>query len=342
MKKKTALITGISGQDGAYLAEFLLKKKYKIVGTDRRSARMNNWRLERLGIEKKIIFEEMELGETFEIERVFRKYKFDEVYNLAAQSFVGSSFGSPLNTSNITGLGVLRILETIRNINPKIKFYQASSSEMFGDVLEKTQTEKTPFNPQSPYAISKLFGHYMSVNYRNSYNIFTVSGILFNHESPLRGEEFVTRKIVKGLVKILNNDVNFLELGNLEAKRDWGYAKEYVEAMWKMIQQKKPKDYIICTGKTYSIKEFINYCIDHLKMNTKWIGKGLNTKLINLETNKVIIKINPKYFRPSEVNYLKGSFKKAKSNLNWIPKTSLKELVKIMLNEEFKYYNKKN
>ena len=340
MKKKTALVTGISGQDGAYLADLLLKKKYKVIGTDRRSARMNNWRLERLGIEKKIIFEEMELGETFEIERVFKKYNIDEVYNLAAQSFVGSSFGSPLNTSNITGLGVLRILETIRNRNPKIKFYQASSSEMFGDVLHKTQNEKTPFNPQSPYAISKLFGHYITINYRNSYNLFTVSGILFNHESPLRGEEFVTRKIVKGLVEIINNKRNFLELGNLDAKRDWGFAKEYVEAMWKMMQQKIPKDYIICTGRTYSIKEFINYCIDYLKIDSKWIGKGLNTKLINKKTNKVIIKVNPKYFRPSEVNYLKGDFTKAKKEINWKPKISLKELVEIMLKDEIKYYNK--
>ena len=340
MKKKTALVTGISGQDGAYLADLLLKKKYKVIGTDRRSARMNNWRFERLGIEKKIIFEEMELGETFEIERVFKKYNIDEVYNLAAQSFVGSSFGSPLNTSNITGLGVLRILETIRNRNPKIKFYQASSSEMFGDVLHKTQNEKTPFNPQSPYAISKLFGHYITINYRNSYNLFTVSGILFNHESPLRGEEFVTRKIVKGLVEIINNKRNFLELGNLDAKRDWGFAKEYVEAMWKMMQQKTPDDYIICTGRTYSIKEFINYCIDYLKIDSKWIGKGLNTKLINTKTNKVIIKVNPKYFRPSEVNYLKGDFTKAKKKINWKPKISLKELVEIMLKDEIKYYNK--
>ena len=340
MKKKTALITGISGQDGAYLADLLLKKNYKIIGTDRRSARMNNWRLERLGIEKQIIFEEMELGETFEIERVFKKYNFDEVYNLAAQSFVGSSFGSPLNTSNITGLGVLRILETIRNRNPKIKFYQASSSEMFGDVMDKTQNEKTPFNPQSPYAISKLFGHYITVKYRNSYNLFTVSGILFNHESPLRGEEFVTRKIVKGLIEIINNKRNILELGNLDAKRDWGFAKEYVEAMWKMMQQKNPDDYIICTGRTYSIKEFINYCINYLKIDAKWIGKGLNTKLINTKTNKVIIKINPKFFRPSEVNYLKGDFTKAKKKLNWKPKIALKELVELMLKDEIKYYNK--
>jgi len=338
MKKKIALITGISGQDGAYLAHFLLKKNYKVIGTDRRSARMSSWRLERLGVKNKIIFEEMELGEIFEIERIFNKYNFNEVYNLAAQSFVGSSFSSPLNTSNVTALGVLRLLETIRNRNPKIKFYQASSSEMFGKVFEKTQTEKTPFNPQSPYAISKLFGHHISLNYRNSYDMFTVSGILFNHESPLRGEDFVTRKVVKGLIKILYNDLNCLEVGNLYAKRDWGYAKEYVEAMWKMMQQKKPEDFIICTGKTHSIKDFINKCVKYLKMDTKWIGKGLNAKLINLKTNKIIIKVNPKYFRPSEVNYLRGDYKKAKKILNWKPKTTFNELVKLMVSEELKYY----
>ena len=208
--KKLALITGVSGQDGAYLAKLLLDKKYKVVGTDRRSARSSNWRLKRLGIENKITFEEMELSELYEIQRVFKKYKFDEVYHLAAQSFVKASFNSPLNTSNITGLGTLRILETIRSTNPKIKFYQASSSEMFGDVLTKVQNEKTALNPQSPYAISKVFAHYSTQNYRSSYNMFAVSGILFNHESPLRGEEFVTRKIIIGLIKILKKKLNFL------------------------------------------------------------------------------------------------------------------------------------
>ena len=334
MKKKTALVTGISGQDGAYLADLLLKKKYKVIGTDRRSARMNNWRLERLGIEKKIIFEEMELGETFEIERVFKKYNIDEVYNLAAQSFVGSSFGSPLNTSNITGLGVLRILETIRNRNPKIKFYQASSSEMFGDVLHKTQNEKTPFNPQSPYAISKLFGHYITVNYRNSYNLFTVSGILFNHESPLRGEEFVTRKIVKGLVEIINNKRNFLELGNLDAKRDWGFAKEYVEAMWKMLQQKKPNDYVIATGKTFTIKEFVNKAAKKIGLKIKWAGKGIKEKAINLENGKVLIECKNRYFRPVEVDYLKGNAQRAKKILKWKPKISIDTLIDEMIKHE--------
>ena len=338
MIKKTALITGISGQDGAYLAEFLIKKNYKVIGTDRRSARSNNWRLIRLGVEDKIIYEEMEIGEVHEIDRIFKKYKINEVYNLAAQSFVGTSFNSPLNTSNITAMGALRILEAIRTHNKKIKFYQASSSEMFGDVLKKKQNELTPFNPQSPYAISKVFGHFVTQNYRKSFGIYSVSGILFNHESPLRGEEFVTRKIVIGLSRILNNDLNCLELGNIYAKRDWGYAKEYVEVMWKMMQQKKPDDYVVSTGKTYSIKDFINQTTSYLKMKTKWTGKGVNERLINLKTNKTIIRISPRFFRPAEVNFLKGNSYKAKKKLGWKPKVNLKELIKIMVDEELKYY----
>ena len=337
---KTALITGISGQDGAYLAEFLIKKKYRVIGTDRRSARSVNWRLRRLGIENKIIFEEMELGEIYEIQRVFKKYKLDEVYNLAAQSFVGTSFNSPINTANITGLGALRILETIRNHDRKIKFYQASSSEMFGDVLEKKQKETTPLNPQSPYAISKVFSHYLAQNYRNSYGIFATSGILFNHESPLRGEEFVTRKIIIGLIKITNGDLNCLELGNIYAKRDWGFAKEYVEAMWLMLQQKKPEDFVISTGKTYSIKDFINKATKILNLKTKWTGKGLKEKLINTANGKTIVKINSKFFRPAEVNILKGDASKAKKKLKWVSKTNLDELINIMIDEELKHYNK--
>ena len=335
--KKTALITGISGQDGAYLAKFLLDKNYKVIGTDRRSARSVNWRLRRLGIANKIIHEEMELGEIYEIQRVFSKYKLNEVYNLAAQSFVGTSFSSPLNTANITGLGTLRILETIRSINPKIRFYQASSSEMFGDVLEKNQKETTPLNPQSPYAISKVFSHYLTQNYRKSYNLYATSGILFNHESPLRGEEFVTRKIIIGLVRILKNEINSFELGNIYAKRDWGYAKEYVEAMWKMLQMKKPDDYVISTGKTYSIKDFINKATKYLKMNVAWTGKGLDEKLINKDSNKTIIRINPKFFRPAEVNILIGDSKKAQKKLKWKPNTNLDQLIKIMIDDELKY-----
>ena len=335
--KKTALITGISGQDGAYLAKFLLDKNYKVIGTDRRSARSVNWRLRRLGIANKIIHEEMELGEIYEIQRVFKKYKLNEVYNLAAQSFVGTSFSSPLNTANITGLGTLRILETIRSTNPKIRFYQASSSEMFGDVLEKNQKETTPLNPQSPYAISKVFSHYLTQNYRNSYNLYATSGILFNHESPLRGEEFVTRKIIIGLVRILKNEINSFELGNIYAKRDWGYAKEYVEAMWKMLQMKRPDDYVISSGKTYSIKDFINKATKYLKMNVVWTGKGLNEKLINKNSNKAIIRINPKFFRPTEVNILIGDSKKAQKKLKWKPNTNLDQLIKIMIDDELKF-----
>lgn len=341
MKKKTALITGVSGQDGAYLAEFLLKKNYKVIGADRRSARSDYWRLRRLGIENKIIYEEIELAEIYEISRLLRKYKFDEIYNLAAQSFVKSSFNSPISTANITGLGVLRILETIREISPKTKFYQASSSEMFGKVLEKKQNEKTPFNPRSPYAVSKLFGHYIVKNYRDSYNLFAVSGILFNHEFPLRGEEFVTRKITLGFTRIVNGDLNYLELGNIYARRDWGFAKEYVEAMWKMLQKKKPSDYIISTDKNYTIKEFINVTTKFLGLKTKWIGKGLKEKLINLKTNKPLIKINPKYFRPAEVDLLIGDSKKARKELKWKSRTKFKELVNIMMKDELKYYNKK-
>jgi len=337
--RKAALITGVSGQDGSYLAELLLKKKYKVVGTDRRSARSSNWRLRRLGIENKIIYEEMELAELYEIQRIFKKYKFDEVYHLAAQSFVKASFNSPLNTSNITGIGTLRILETIRSINRKIKFYQASSSEMFGNALNKIQNENTPLNPQSPYAIAKVFAHYLTQNYRNSYKMFAVSGILFNHESPLRGNDFVTKKIVDGLIKIKKNHLNHIELGNLYAKRDWGYAKEYVEAMWKMLQQKKPEDYVISTGKTYSIKQFINYTLEYLKIDAKWVGSDLNEKLINKKNNKIIVKINPRFFRPAEVNFLKGNSIKAEKKLNWKPKTNLKKLIKIMIDEGIKYYD---
>ena len=336
--KKIALITGVSGQDGAYLSKLLLEKNYKVVGTDRRSARASNWRLKRLGIENKIIFEEMEIGEIYEVDRIFNKYNFDEVYNLAAQSFVGTSFNSPLNTANITGLGVLRILETIKAKNKRIKFYQASSSEMFGDVLENFQSEKTPLNPQSPYAIAKVFGHYMTQNYRESYGMYAVSGILFNHESPLRGEEFVTRKIIIGLIKIIKGDLDYLELGNINAKRDWGFAKEYVEAMWLMLQQKKPEDYVVSTGKTYSIKDFINKTVKILNLKTKWTGKGLNEKLLNTSNGKIIVKINPKFFRPAEVNILKGDASKAKKKLKWVPKTNLENLIKIMIDDEIKFY----
>lgn len=333
---KTALITGISGQDGAYLSKFLLKKKYKIIGLDRRSSRDDRWRLNYLDVEKSITYEYLDLLEISSIERIFDKYKIDEVYNLAAQSFVASSFDVPISTCDVNGLGALRILEVIRNKNKKIKFYQASSSEMFGDVLEIPQNEHTAFNPQSPYAISKVFAHYITQNYRTSYSIFACSGILFNHESPLRGEEFVTRKITLGLAKIVSGEINCLYLGNINAKRDWGYAEDYVEAMWKMMQMKKADDYVIAMNKTYSVKDFINEAVKHYNLKIIWKGKGVNVRAINLQNNRTIIKINPKFFRPAEVNYLRGNPSKAKKILKWKPKVNFKELVEIMSKAEIK------
>ena len=327
---KTAIITGISGQDGAYLAQFLLKKRYKIIGLDRRSSRDERWRLNYLGIEEKIIFEYIDLSDISSIERVFNKYKINELYNLAAQSFVGTSFDVPISTCDVNALGTLRVLEMIRNKNKQIKFYQASTTEMFGDVFETPQDENTKFNPQSPYAISKVFAHYITKNYRDSYNIFACSGILFNHESPLRGEEFVTRKITLALAKIKAGKMSCLYLGNLNAKRDWGYAGDYVEAMWLMMQKKKADDYVISTNKSYSIKDFINEAVKYYNLKIIWKGKGINQQAINVETNKAIIKVDPKFFRPSEVHNLKGRADKAKKILKWKPKVNFKKLVEIM------------
>ena len=327
---KIALITGISGQDGAYLAKFLLKKKYKIIGLDRRSSRDDRWRLNYLGIENQIIFEYSDLVEISSIQRIFNKYKIDEVYNLAAQSFVGSSFDVPISTCDVNALGVLRILEVIRNNKRNIKFYQASSSEMFGKVFEIPQNEYTPLNPQSPYAISKVFGHYIAQNYRNSYGMFVCSGILFNHESPLRGEEFVTRKITVGLSKIISGKIDCLYLGNIDAKRDWGYSEDYVEAMWLMMQKNKSDDYVIATNKTYSVKDFINEAVKHYNLKIFWKGKAENQQAVNKANNKIIIKIDSKFYRPSEVNFLKGNANKAKKILKWKPKVDFKKLVEIM------------
>jgi len=337
---KTALITGISGQDGAYLANFLLKKKYKIIGLDRRSSRDDRWRLDFFNISQKIIFEYSDLTETTSLERIFKKYPINEVYNLGAQSFVGSSFDTPITTSNVNALGCLRMLEVIRNQKRKIKFYQASTSEMFGDVKVSRQNEKTPFNPQSPYAISKLFAYHITKNYRESYGIFTTNGILFNHESPLRGEEFVTRKITIGLAKILSGKSNIIILGNLYSKRDWGFAGDYVEAMWKMMQAKIPEDYVVATGQTFSVKDFINIASNYCGFKILWRGKGVNEVGISSKTKKIIIRVDKKNFRPAEVNYLKGDYSKIKKKLKWKPKMKFKQLVKIMMEEEIKKFVK--
>ena len=337
---KTALITGISGQDGAYLAKFLLEKKYKIIGLDKRSSRSDSWRLNYLGINNKIILEYSDLTEISSMQRIFYKYNIDEVYNLAAQSFVASSFNTPISTCDVNALGVLRILEIIRNSKKKIKFYQASTSEMFGKVLKSSQNEITSFNPQSPYAISKIFGHYITQNYRKSYKIFACSGILFNHESPLRGEEFVTRKITVGLAKIINKEIDCLYLGNIDSKRDWGYAEDYVKAMWFMMQKKVANDYVIATNQSYSVKDFINEAVKYYGLEIFWKGKGLTQKAINKKNNKIIIKIDPKFYRPLEVNYLRGDARKAAKILKWKPKINFRKLVEIMSKADIKRHFK--
>jgi len=338
--KKTALITGVSGQDGAYLSKLLLKKGYRVIGGERRSASGSLWRLKDLNIENDVEITDFELSEFTNIFRTIEKYRPDEIYNLAAQSFVGASFEMPTMTSDITGLGVSRILEAIRQINPDIKFYQASSSEMFGKVSETPQTENTPFYPRSPYGIAKLFGHWMTINYKEAYNIFACSGILFNHESPLRGEQFVTKKITMGLSKIKLGLIEYLELGNLDSKRDWGYAGDYVEAMYLMLQNDKPDNYVISTGETFSVKDFINTSCNELRIDIEWQGSGIDETAIDKKTGKSIIRINPKFYRPTEVDLLLGNSTKAKKMLKWKPKTNFYELVSKMI--EYDYNKLKN
>ena len=333
---KRALITGVSGQDGAYLAKFLLKKNYKVIGTTKCLSRINKWRLKKLNIEKKITYAQLNLHNKKSIDKVFEKFKFDEFYNFAGHSFVATSFKNALNTANNTGIGVVRILENIKKKNKKIKFYQATTSEIFGGSKTIYQNENSSYSPKNPYAISKLFAHLITGNYREYYNIFAVSGILFNHESPLRGEEFLTRKITKGLIKIINGKQQFIEVGNLDSKRDWGYAKEFVEVMWKMMQQKKPEDFVISYGKAYSVKNFIDLCLKELNIKGKWIGNKDERKFVT-KKNKTIIKVNPKYIRKKDYKLIIGDSTKAKKILNWQPKINIKKLVKIMINEEKKF-----
>lgn len=331
---KKALITGISGQDGAYLAKFLLEKNYQVFGLDRRTASNNFWRLNALNINDKIIKIQVDITEFTNITNVISENKFDEIYNLAAQSFVGSSWDNPITTTNINSVAVTNLLDSIYRFSPKSKFYQASTSEMFGKIQKKKQDEDTPFYPRSPYGVSKLYSHWIVKNYRESFGLFAVSGILFNHESPLRGNEFVTKKIVSGLAKIKKGSNQILKLGNIYAKRDWGFAGDYVQAMHKMLQQKKPDDFVIGTGKTYSVKEFINFVLSELDINYKWLGSGINEKCINTDNSKKIIEISKHFYRPAEVDILIANPNKAKKVLNWKSKTSLPELVKIMVEHE--------
>lgn len=333
---KTALITGIRGQDGAYLAELLLKKGYRVVGADRRSGDSSNWRLKELGIEKEIEIYYMDLLEFDNIFRILQKVQPDEVYNLAAQSFVSASFEQPILTAEVDAIGVLRLLEAIRIINPKIRFYQASTSEMFGKVRAIPQNEDTCFYPRSPYGVSKVFGHWVTVNYRESFNLFACSGILFNHESPLRGIEFVTRKITYTLAEIKYGFKDKLILGNMEAKRDWGYAKEYVEGMWMMLQQDEPDDYVLATGESHSIKEFVEKAFSLVGYEIVWEGKENKLKGIDKKTNKILIETSEELYRPAEVDFLLGDYTKAKNKLGWQPKTTFEKLVEIMVEADLK------
>jgi len=329
--EKVALITGIRGQDGAYLAKFLLEKGYEVWGADRRSGDYSSWRLKELGIEKDIKFIYLDLLEFSNILRVIEKIKPDEVYNLAAQSFVGVSFEQPILTAEVDAIGPLRLLEAIRTVKPDTKFYQASTSEMFGKVREIPQKEDTPFYPRSPYGVAKVFAHWITVNYRESYNMFACSGMLFNHESPLRGVEFVTRKITYTLARIKYGLADKLILGNLDAKRDWGYAPEYVEAIWLMLQQPQPDDYIIATGETHTVREFVEEAAKIAGFEIEWEGKGLNEKGIDRKSGKVLVEVSQEFYRPAEVDLLIGDPTKAKQKLGWQPRTKFNELVKIMM-----------
>lgn len=330
---KTAIITGITGQDGAYLAKFLLGKGYTIYGTYRRSASINFWRIEELGIKNDPNLNLMgyDLTDPGSAIRLLEKVNPHEVYNLAAQSFVANSFLEPVATTQITGLGALNLLEAIRIVNSKIRFYQASSSEMFGLAQEVPQNESTPFYPRSPYGVAKAYAHWMTVNYRESYDIFGVSGILFNHESPLRGLEFVTRKITDGLARVKLGKQSHIELGNLEAKRDWGYASDYVEGMWRMLQTNKPDTYVLATGRTETIRNFVEMACHELDIDIVWRGTGVDEIAIDNKTGATIVKIDPGFYRPAEVAFLLGNSEKAKSQLDWQAKTTLEELCSMMV-----------
>jgi GDPmannose 4,6-dehydratase len=328
---KKAFITGIRGQDGAYLSKLLLEKGYEVYGADRRSGDSTFWRLRELGIDRDVKIRYMDLLELTNVMREVERIMPDEVYNLAAQSFVQASFEQPLLTSDIDAMGVLRLLEALRMIKPDAKFYQASTSEMFGKVRAVPQNEETPFHPRSPYGVAKVYGHWITVNYRESYNMFASSGILFNHESPLRGREFITRKLSYGIACIRHGLQEKIVVGNLDSKRDWGYAPEFVEAMWRMLQQKQPDDYVIATGETHSVREFIEAAFRCEGIRIGWKGKGIKEKGVDKKTGRVLVEISPEFFRPAEVRLLIGDPSKARKKLGWRPRTKFHELVEMMV-----------
>ncbi|MEA3234846.1 GDP-mannose 4,6-dehydratase [Pseudomonas mosselii] len=330
---KKAIVTGVTGQDGAYLAQLLLDKGYCVYGTYRRTSSVNFWRIEELGIAQhpNLHLVEYDLTDLSASIRLLQTTEATEVYNLAAQSFVGVSFEQPVTTAEITGVGAVNLLEAIRIVNPKVRFYQASTSEMFGKVQAIPQVETTPFYPRSPYGVAKLYAHWMTINYRESYGIFGTSGILFNHESPLRGREFVTRKITDSVAKIQMGKLDVLELGNLDAKRDWGFAKEYVEGMWRMLQVDEPDTFVLATNRTETVRDFVSLAFKAVDVNLEWTGSGEQEQGVDAVSGNVVVSINPKFYRPAEVELLIGDPAKAKAKLGWEPKTTLEELCRMMV-----------
>ena len=335
---KTAIITGISGQDGAYLAELLLEKGYEVYGTYRRTSSVNFWRIEELGLQNhpNLKLVEYDLTDLSSSIRLLQQSGATEVYNLAAQSFVGVSFDQPITTAEITGLGAANLLEAIRIVNPAIRFYQASTSEMFGKVQAVPQDESTPFWPRSPYGVAKLYAHWITVNYRESYDIFGCSGILFNHESPLRGREFVTRKITDSVAKIKLGMLDCLELGNIDAKRDWGFAREYVEGMWRMLQADQPDTYVLATNRTETVRDFVEMAFKAAGIEVAFSGEAEQETATDVATGKVVMRINPRFYRPAEVDLLIGNPAKAKADLGWEPKTTLEELCRMMVEADLR------
>lgn len=335
---KTAFITGVTGQDGAYLSKLLLNKGYKVYGGVRRLSSQNLWRLKELQITEEDNFHliDFDLTDPMNCYRVLERTQPNEVYNLGAQSFVGVSFEQPFATAQITGLGALNLLEAIREVNTNIRYYQASTSEMFGKVQEIPQIETTPFYPRSPYGVAKLYAHWLTVNYRESYGIFASSGILFNHESPLRGLEFVTRKITHAVALIKSGQQHILELGNLDAKRDWGFAGDYVEGMWRMLQTDVPDTFVLATNETTTVRDFVKFAFKAADMSIEFKGEGLNEIGVDAETGKELVKINPKFFRPAEVDLLIGNPEKSKNKLGWIPKVKVHELCEMMVKADMK------
>lgn len=331
MASRVALITGVTGQDGAYLSRLLLEKGYVVYGSMRRSSSPNTWRLESLGVVDDVRPMLLDLAEYSNVRRVLERVRPDEVYNLAAQSFVSASFEQPVYTANVTGTSVTRLLEALRDVQPAARFYQASTSEMFGLVQETPQRESTPFHPRSPYGVAKLYGHWITVNYRESYGMHACSGILFNHESPLRGIEFVTRKITASLAEIRAGRRSTLALGNLDAKRDWGFAADYVEGMWRILQHQQPDDYVLATGSTHTVREFLGWAAEAAGIALRWEGEGVLEKAIDATTGRPVVVIDPQFYRPAEVDLLLGDPSKARRVLGWSAECSVQKLAAMMM-----------